>query len=279
MPEFDPMFKPLTFYNLTVALALYNQHRLLPGVVVEPHAQEIDYIEGIRRSVDMPPKATMAWYESLLKTGPGQGDPLFDWLAHQATEEQMVWFLRQEAAGEAGFGDLVAMTQVRMPAQAQLEMARNYWDEMGQGKADGMHGQLLSRILAYFKAEPPPVQSTVPESLLLNNMLTAFAVHRRYAYLSVGALGAIEMTAPGRVALVDQGLRRLGVPKKDRQYFTVHATLDVAHAREWNKEIVRPLSSNPVIMQQIAEGAYLRLWAGERCFARYRAELGVDDSV
>ena len=49
----------------------------------------------------------------------------------------------QEAAGEAGFDDLVAMTQVKLPTRAKLELARNYWDEMGRGNPKGMHGPML----------------------------------------------------------------------------------------------------------------------------------------
>ena len=59
----------------------------------------------------------------------------------------MKWFLQQEVAGEAGFDDLVAMTQVKLPCRAKLEMARNYWDEMGQGHGPAMHGALLDRLV------------------------------------------------------------------------------------------------------------------------------------
>ena len=58
----------------------------------------------------------------------------------------MLWFLTQEVAGEAGFDDLLAMTQVKMPVTAKLEMARNYWDEMGRGRDTAMHGPLLERL-------------------------------------------------------------------------------------------------------------------------------------
>jgi hypothetical protein len=51
----------------------------------------------------------------------------------------MLWFLTQEVAGEAGFDDLLALTQVKMPITAKLEMARNYWDEMGRGRETAMH--------------------------------------------------------------------------------------------------------------------------------------------
>src|SRR3546814_2555234 len=71
----------------------------------------------------------LAWFEGLRETGPGQGDPLFPWLASHASKEELRWFFEQEAAGEAGFDDLVAMTQVKMPVQAKLELARNYRSE------------------------------------------------------------------------------------------------------------------------------------------------------
>ena len=59
------------------------------------------------------------WFEALEATGPGQGDPLFPWLAEQAALDEMRWFLEQEAAGEAGFDDLVALTQVKLPTARQ----------------------------------------------------------------------------------------------------------------------------------------------------------------
>src|SRR3712207_8864291 len=45
----------------------------------------------------------------------------FPWIAEEASLEEMRWFLEQEAAGEAGFDDLVAMTQVKFPKQARSE--------------------------------------------------------------------------------------------------------------------------------------------------------------
>jgi hypothetical protein len=62
------------------------------------------------------------------------------------SNEEMKWFLTQEVAGEAGFEDLTALTQVKLPPRAKLELARNYWDEMGRGNAKGMHGPLLATL-------------------------------------------------------------------------------------------------------------------------------------
>jgi Iron-containing redox enzyme len=187
----------------------------------------------------------------------------------------MRWFLRQEVAGEAGFDDLLALTQLRMPVRAKLELARNYWDEMGRGRRGAMHGPLLADLARAIDAEAV-LEETIWESLALANLLVALAFDRRFAYHSVGALGAIELTAPTRVGYVDRGLARLGVAKATRRYFSLHATLDVQHSAAWNREVLAPLvEADARCARAIAEGALMRLRAGARCFARYRKELGL----
>jgi hypothetical protein len=120
----------------------------------------------------------------------------------------------------------------------------------------------------------PTIEGTVWESLALANAMTAMATSRRYAWHSVGALGVIELTAPGRAACVAQGLRRIGLSESQRRYFALHAVLDVKHSEAWNKEALRPLvAEEPRRARAIAEGALIRLACGARCFERYRAQL------
>jgi hypothetical protein len=217
--------------------------------------------------------AFVTWFEALKDDGPGQNDPLFPWLAESAPLESMRWFLQQEVAGEAGFDDLVALSQVKLSKTAKLELARNYWDEMGQGHAGGMHGPMLEHLALALNLERE-CDFVVSESLALGNLMVALAMNRRYVYQSIGALGAIELTAPGRAALVNRGLKRLGFSGQVRRYFALHATLDVKHSEAWNREVLRPLvAENPEVALAIAEGALLRLTAGARCFERYRREL------
>ena len=278
-------------------LSRYNHNRLTPGLgdgkiactlSDQRRALKIEaaFVASARAQVapllaDIPTQADafLHWFEALQQSGPGQGDRLFPWLAETASYQQMRWFLAQEVAGEAGFDDLVAMTQVKMPVRAKLEMARNYWDEMGRGEPKGMHGPMLEQ-LAHHMEIVAEIESTVPEALGLGNMMMALAVHRDFAFHSVGALGVIEMTAPGRAAYVAQGLDRLGVPKKQSHYFALHAVLDVKHSRTWNEEVIRPLIADDSRRAlPIAEGALLRLWCGEQCFKRYRAEFGLSEGI
>ncbi len=222
------------------------------------------------------PDGFLAWFEELDRSGPGQNDPLFPWLAETATREEMCWFLTQEVAGEAGFEDLAALTQVRMPQGPKLEVARNYWDEMGRGNPKGMHGPMLE-MLSHRLGLNPDIETTVWESLALANTMAGLAASRRYAYQSMGALGVIEQTAPGRAALTAQGLKRLGVPASDRHYFDLHSVLDVKHSAAWNSEALHPLvAQNPDFAPAIAEGALMRLECGAACFRRYRQKLGLD---
>jgi hypothetical protein len=155
-------------------------------------------------------------------------------------------------------------------------MARNYWDEMGRGRESAMHGPLLERLANFLDIDARP-ERVIAESLALGNAMLAMARSRRYCFQSIGALGAIEMTAPTRAGFVDAGLKRLRVPAKKRLYFALHAILDVKHSACWNREVLRSLvDENPQRAVAIGEGALIRLWHGARCFDCYRRHLGFD---
>ena len=274
-------------------LARWNRERLSPAFPTGDWQSQITrdatllrleggFVEELRAEIaaqaaEAPsdPDGFIAWFEELKQKGPGQGDPLFAWIADEATLDELRWFLQQEAAGEAGFDDLTALTQVKLPTRPKLELARNYWDEMGRGQEKGMHGPMLNSLVETLELDPQ-IETTVWQSLALANAMTAMATSRRYAWHSVGALGAIELTAPGRSAATAAGLRRVGLNGKDRRYFALHAVLDVKHSADWNREAIRPaVEEDPRRAAAMAEGALIRLKCGERCFARYRAHFGL----
>lgn len=274
-------------------LSHWNRQKLAPGFPDDWDMQFRDdqamarlehaFMEELRaqvrdRAAQAPtdPDDFIAWFEALKENGPGQNDALFPWLAEQASRDEVRWFLTQEAAGEAGFDDLVALTQVKLPTSAKLELARNYWDEMGRGNERGMHGPMLSQLVEILDLSPT-IETTVWESLALANAMTAMATQRVYAWHSVGALGVIELTAPWRSAHTAAALKRIGLSQSERRYFDLHAVLDVKHSRDWNELAIKPVvAEDPRRATAIAEGALIRLSCGERCFNRYRAHLGLE---
>ncbi len=256
------------------------KHRI--AQMAELSVEEGEFLEDARaavraRAAEAPtdPDGFIAWFEELKSTGPGQNDPLFAWLQDHCSMDEMKWFLTQEVAGEAGFDDLTAMTQLKMPTRPKLELARNYWDEMGRGNPKAMHGPLLHSLAEHLELVPT-VEATVTESLTLANTMAGLAANRHYAYQSIGALGVIEMTAPGRSAATSAGLKRLGIRARNRHYFALHAILDIRHSLAWNSEAIKPLvETDRRIATAIAEGALMRLSCGAACFERYRAEFGL----
>src|SRR5437660_12540770 len=111
--------------QLHSALMRFTRDRLEPRLPEQVHesddaprlrAVEARFVEEERAAVQPLARraphnadAFVRWFEELRDTGPGQGDPLFPWLAGSATLQQMKWFLAQEIAGEAGFDDLLAL--------------------------------------------------------------------------------------------------------------------------------------------------------------------------
>jgi len=232
--------------------------RLAEGDMVQHEILTIrDWMRDIPKDLDQ----FLEWFENLKFVGLGQNDPVFQWLAEEATFPEMKWFIEQEVAGEAGFEDLVALTQVKFPARAKLELARS------------MHGPMLSQLSSDLGLGGHESDS-IPEALALNNLLVAFATNRRFAYHSIGALGVTELTAPSRAKKILEGLKRLGVESLGQRYYLFHPTLDLKHSKSWSREVFRPIiQNNPQLIVPIAEGAILRLHAGARCFERYREVL------
>lgn len=294
MPNTSASLDPDAFHQ---ALARFNVVRVVPGKPSKRWQEALQdqlrfqlaeghYLESQRDQVQPllvghagTSDHFASWFESLLHAGPGQRHPLFDWLAQYATLMQMRWFLTQEAAGEAGFEDLLAYTQVKLPVRAKLECARNFWDEMGHGKPSAMHGQMLEGMVRTLDLQPD-IATTVWESLALSNTMLGLAASRRYAYHAIGALGVIELTAPGRVAKVSHGMKRLGLDGRIRAYFDLHAALDVSHAKAWIREVIHPLVvADPSCAKLIAEGALMRLVCGKRCYDRYSLALNTHQTV
>lgn len=280
--------------DLASRLAAHNRLRFTPALPDDAWRErldqahkialvEIEWVESCRarvarRAAAVPREAQafVRWFEELKDNGPGQNDPLFPWLEREATREQLRWFVFQEVAGEAGFEDLLSLTQVRIDTRPKLEMARNYWDEMGRGNAGGMHGPMLSVSAAELAIDTLGA-SYETAAVELANLMSAIAHHRRYAYHSIGALGVIELTAPTRVGRVYAGLRRVGVTADGGRYFLLHSTLDVKHSAAWNAEVLVPLVEQmPDCAVALAEGALMRLEAGKRCFEAYRAHFARD---
>lgn len=167
--------------------------------------------------------------------------PVYDWLADQANWDEFVEFITLEGGPDDSFDDLVAMCQVALPAQAKLELARNYWDELGNGRSEAVHRELHRRLVAAIGIRPIP-RRDLDEVALSRSILGGFlATNRRLQPEMVGALGMVELQAGPRCRRVVRALERLGGHPDAMSFYEEHAVADPRHGKDWLEQAIASL--------------------------------------
>ena len=199
------------------------------------------------------------WFKRAAFTHPLYEHPLYGFLAGEASREQLERFLRLEAAGEAAFDDLVALGQVGTRGEVKIEMGRNYWDELGNGKSHAVHTHLFHKLTDALGIEAPEAHELPWQVLNGVNVMLWSCVPRRNAFRAQGTLGAVELLAPQRCTRLTTGAERVGIPKKAMVYYAAHAIVDIGHAEGWLDHVVKPqVAQIPAARVGIAEGLMAR---------------------
>ena len=205
------------------------------------------------------PAAFAEWYRSTGFSHPLYEHDLYSFVASEATREQLEWFFRMECAGEAAFDDLVALAQVGTRGEVKMEMAANYWDEMGKGKPHAVHTHLFHRLIESLALESPEASQLPWQVLAGVNVMLWSCISRRNAFRAQGTLGAVELLAPQRCTRVVHGALRVGLKKKAVVYYGAHAIIDIGHAEGWLDHVIRAqVAEVPESRVGIAEGLILR---------------------
>jgi hypothetical protein len=271
-------------------LVLYKQHVQIPPTgsqsyqfhpfpcrilreLEAPWEQEV--LRRVRRDAalsldDLPadPKEFARWYQLAAFGHPLYEHDLYAFLASNATRAQLEWFLRMECAGEAAFDDLVALAQVGTRGEVKMEMASNYWDEMGRGRHQAVHTHLFHQLIDDLGIEAPDANDLPWEVLSGINLMIWSCIHRRNVFRAQGVLGAVELLAPQRCTRVVHGATRLGIRKKTVVYYGAHAIIDIGHAEGWLAHVIEA---------QVREFPEARLGIAEGLLARADASLDYFD--
>lgn len=191
----------------------------------------------------------------------------YRWLAKQATWSQLVHFLALEGGPDGGFDDLVALCQVGLAGSAKLELAQNYWDEMGNGELEAVHTVLHDDLVDAI-GMPRLARDELPVEALERAALPGFlATNRRLQPELIGALGMTELQAGPRCRMVLQGLERLGAPPAALPFYSEHAEVDPRHGNDWVQKAVMPLvAQHPSWGRRIVRGAAWRAVTNLRLF-------------
>ena len=198
----------------------------------------------------------------------------YRWLAREADWPEVVDFLALEGGPDGGFDDLVAVCQVGLSGSAKLELAKNYWDEMGQGDADGVHTTLYERLVEAIAMPRVPRADLPVEALERAALGGLLATNRWLQPEMVGALGLLELQAGPRCRLVLQAFERLDAPAAAFPFYVEHAEVDPVHGKDWmDKAVVPTVTERPEWGRRIVQGAYWRSTINLAFFEALRRDL------
>jgi len=193
--------------------------------------------------------------------------PVYRWAARDASWAGLVAFLALEGGPDAGFDDLVAACQVGLRGRPKLELASNYWDEMGGGDLASVHTTLHEDLAAAIDLPLLAREDQPTEALERAALGGLLATNHWLQPEMLGALGLIELQAGPRCRLVLQAFDRLGAPAGARPFYEVHAEVDPRHGRDWvDIAIVGVLAEHPEWAPRIVAGAWWRSLLNRRFF-------------
>jgi hypothetical protein len=183
---------------------------------------------------------------------------VYRWLADAATPEEVVAFLAFEGGPDGGFDDLVAACQIGLSGSAKLELAQNYWDEMGNGQLDLVHTELHDKLARALDLPALAPDEQPQEALERAALASVLATNRALQPEMVGALGLLELQAGPRCRKVVAALRRVGASDDALHFDEEHATVDPRHGKDWVDKAVVPLAEDPRWAAGIVRGARWR---------------------
>ena len=184
--------------------------------------------------------------------------PVYDWLATDADRGEIAEFLSVEGGPDGGFDDLVAICQVGLNGPAKLELAQNYWDEMGNGSLARVHTELHVKLSVALGLSCPP-RHLQPVAALERSVLTGLMATNRWLQPEMlGALGLLELQAGPRCRKVVAALERIGAGEDALDFYLEHSMVDPRHGKDWLDKAVAPFEGDARWAAGIVRGARWR---------------------
>jgi hypothetical protein len=233
--------------------------------------------ERLRSRLDEPATAVDDAAEMMRRLAHDESVPLiYDWLAEEASLDELVEFVSFEGGPDADFDDLVAICQVGLSGLPKLTLGANYRDEMGRGDLVDVHTELHGRMVAALGVRAVPTDQ-LPVSALERKALNGYlATNRSLQPELLGSLGFIECQAGPRCRRVVAAMRRLEVPDGALPFYEEHAAADPRHGKDWLDHAVRPLAlEHPRWAERMVTGAMWRATVNRRFFADMEDRFGL----
>ncbi|KAF3995943.1 iron-containing redox enzyme family protein [Glaciimonas immobilis] len=221
-------------------------------------------------------QAYVKWLKKIISEHTSSVHPLYnDFLANRAESSHLAFYFAQETNLDPRFDDILAFLQIGVDVEPKLELAKNYFDEMGNGELAGVHSKMFKTALQQIGVDEKYLQENMLlDAQISGNISGALALSRRHYFKAIGYFGVTEYLAPRRFKHVVNAWRRNGLPEVGIAYHELHIGIDAVHANGWFNNVVAPaVSSNPEIGREIAIGAMIRLNSSEKYLNALLAHL------
>jgi hypothetical protein len=161
------------------------------------------------------------------------GPSLSAYLLEAGTLGQLREFCIHRSAYQLKEADPHTFGIPRLTGEAKAAMVDIQYEEYGSGDAASMHSHLFGNTMnalgldssygSYVEVLPGVTLATV-------NLVSMFALHRRWLAALVGHLAVFEMTSVEPMGRYSQALARFGVGPEGCRFYDVHVTADERHA-------------------------------------------------
>jgi Iron-containing redox enzyme len=238
---------------------------------------EIALVEDGASGYPVDGKDYVLWLKRVIANHRASHHPFYrPYLQDHGTRDDVRFLLAQETSLDPRFDDILALIQLGTDEAEKIEIAANYWDEMGNGEATNMHGALFAKALAALDIDPAYIKDNLLlEAKLCGNLSAALSLSRRHYYKAIGYFGVTEYLAPRRFRSLIVAWHRLGLPPEGIRYHDLHVAVDAGHAAGWFKNVIEPaVDRDPRVGRDIAIGVVIRLNTSERYLDALLARTG-----
>ncbi|MEV7684030.1 iron-containing redox enzyme family protein [Streptomyces sp. NPDC056909] len=255
------------------SLAVHEVTGLLERATLRGEDRQLD--AALLADLPSEPGQFLSWLKEQARAHRVFKHPYYmDFIRNHATEADVRTYMIQESVVDGRFDDLLALMQVGTSGPAKMEIAANFWDEMGNGKPAEVHTHLFNQIFDVFKVSEKELEESLTGTALLSGNLAVLLSRYRHRYPeAVGFLGMTEWLVPDRFVQVVSAWERLGLPDVGIVYHRLHITVDAQHAAGWFHNIVKPSAPSEFMRLGIARGALWRLNSSARYLDERLAEV------
>jgi hypothetical protein len=160
------------------------------------------------------------------------GPSLAAYLQRHAGREEFKEFVLNRSIYQLKEADPHSFGIPRLDGPTKAALVEIQADEYGGGRPDRMHAELFRTTMRWLDLDDTYgryVSSVPAVTLALSNLMSYFALHRRWTGALLGHLAALEMTSTLPNRRYASGATRLGANAVESRYFTEHVEADAVH--------------------------------------------------